>query len=187
MSFQPQIKKYEEFSYVLDFMPRARSKIVHNREGFIVQALGEEYLTLLELLAFNNAQFAQEERVYIGRDHRDKVISVLGKLNYEDLTQGAKNELPPVLETLVKNGEQKYVSYFNNLQPITPRLHALELIPGIGKTLTVEILDARERKPFESFADVQARVGLKEPARQIAKRVLEELTGQARLNIFIRK
>lgn len=187
MSFQPQIKKYEEFSYVLDFMPRARSKIVHNREGFIVQALGEEYLTLLELLAFNNAQFTQEERVYIGRDHRDKVISVLGKLNYEDLTQGAKIELPPVLETLVKNGEQKYVSYFNNLQPITPRLHGLELIPGIGKTLTVEILDARERKPFESFADVQARVGLKEPARQIAKRVLEELTGQARLNIFIRK
>jgi putative nucleotide binding protein len=51
----------------------------------------------------------------------------------------------------------------------------------------VEILDARERKPFESFADVQARVKLKEPAKQIAKRVLEELTGQARLNIFIRK
>jgi putative nucleotide binding protein len=63
----------------------------------------------------------------------------------------------------------------------------LELIPGIGKTLTVEILDARERKPFESFADIQARIGLKEPAKQIAKRVYEELTGQTRINIFIRK
>jgi putative nucleotide binding protein len=187
MSFQPQIKRYEEYSYVLDFMPRARSKVVHNREGFIVQALGQEYLTLLELLAFNNAQFAQEERVYIGKDRRDKIISVLGKLNYDDLTQNAKNELPRVLEILVKNDEQKYVSYFNNLQPITPRLHALELIPGIGKTLTVQILDERERRPFESFADIQTRVGLKEPGKQIAKRVYEELTGQTRLNIFLRK
>jgi putative nucleotide binding protein len=187
MSFQPQIKKYEEYAYVLDFSSRARSKVVHNREGFIVQALGEEYLTLLELLAFNNVQFVPEERVYIGKERRDKIVSVLGKLAYEDLTQNAKNELLSVIEILVINKEQKYVSYFNNLQPITPRLHALELIPGIGKTLTVQILDARERKPFESFLDIQNRVGLKDPAKQVAKRIYEELTGQTRINIFIRK
>ena len=48
-------KKYEEFAYVLDFMSRGKSTVIKGREGPIVQAIGEERLTLLELLAVENA------------------------------------------------------------------------------------------------------------------------------------
>jgi putative nucleotide binding protein len=184
---QPQVKRYEEYAYVLDFMPRSKSKIVKNREGLIVQVVGEDYFTLLELLAFDNATFSLGERIYIGKEKREKIASVLGKLMFEDLTQSARNELPSVLETIVIKNEQRFVSYFNNLQPITPRLHALELIPGVGRTLTVHILDKREQKPFDSFADVEKRTGLKDPAKQIAKRLLDEIQGKARINIFLKR
>jgi len=183
----PSEKRYEEFAYVLDFIQRGRSSIIKGREGPIVQALGEERLTLLELLAVENEDFETGEKLRIGREGRAKILSVFGKLAYEDLTSEAKAQLLSVCEIIVKNNEARYVAYFNELQPLTPRLHGLELIPGIGKTFMKTIIELREKQPFASFDDIQNRVGLREPAKLVAKRIAEELTGASRVNIFVKK
>ena len=183
----PADKKYEEFAYVLDFLVRGKSVVIKGREGPMVQALGEERLTLLELLAMENKDFEIGEKVKIGKEGREKVVSVLGKLAYEELTPEARASLPNVVESVVKGNEQKYVAYFNDLQPLTPRLHGLELIPGIGKTFMKEIVEMRERQPFVSFDDIQKRVGLREPAKMISRRIVEELPGDSRVSIFVRK
>jgi len=180
-------KKYEEFAFVLDFMPRGKSTVIKGREGPIVQAIGEERLTLLELLAVENADLEIGEKVKIGKEGREKIESVLGKLAYEELTSESVASLPGVVESLVKANEQKYVAYFNELQPLTPRLHGLELIPGVGKTFMREILDLREKQLFSSFDDLQQRVGLRDPAKLIAKRIVEELSGDSRINLFIKR
>ncbi|MCS7116021.1 MAG: DUF655 domain-containing protein [Nitrososphaerota archaeon] len=178
-------KKYEEYAYVLDFIPRGKSIVIKGREGPLVQAIGSEWLTLLEILAMRNVNFEVGERLCIGREGRTKVISVLGKLTYNDLTIEAKQELPNVVEKIVRENEARFVKYFNELQPITPRLHALELIPGIGKTIMRAILDEREKKPFQSFEDIEKRVGLKDPAKLLAKRIVEEISGSPRVIIFV--
>jgi putative nucleotide binding protein len=183
----PLGKKYEEYAYVLDFIRRGRSVVIKGREGPLVQVLGEERLTLLEILAVEGASFELGERIYIGKEGRTKVLSVLGRLNYEDLTAGAKAELPRVVEQLILSNEKRFVALFNELQPVTPRLHALELIPGIGKTFMFQILEQRSKKPFVSFEDIQKRVGLREPAKLVAKRIVEELTGNCRINLIVRK
>jgi putative nucleotide binding protein len=183
----PAEKRYEEFAYALDFIQRGRSSIIKGREGPIVQALGEERLTLLELLAVENEDFETGEKLRIGREGRAKILSVFGKLAYEDLTSEGKAQLLGVCEIIVKNNEARYVAYFNELQPLTPRLHGLELIPGIGKTFMKTIIELREKQPFTSFDDIQNRVGLREPAKLVAKRIAEELTGASRVNIFVKK
>jgi putative nucleotide binding protein len=183
----PADKKYEEFAFVLDFMSRGKSVVIKGREGPMVQGIGEDRLTLLELLAMENQDFEIGEKVKIGKEGREKIVSVLGKLTYEELSPEGRASLPMVIENLVKDNEAKYVAYFNDLQPLTPRLHGLELIPGIGKTFMKEIVDMREKQPFTSFDDVQKRVGLREPAKMIAKRIVEELAGDSRVSIFVKK
>ena len=131
--------------------------------------------------------FEVGDRVYIGREGRDKVMSVLGRLEYDDISQSAKNDLPTIVEKIVIRNEKRFVDYVNNTQPITPRIHALELIPGIGKTYMMNIIKEREKKRFESFADIQSRVGLRDPAKLIVKRIVDEIAGQARMNLFVRK
>ena len=180
-------RKYEEYAYVLDYTLRGKSSTVRGREGLIVQGIGEEHLTLLELLGVQNMNFEVGERVYIGREGRDKVMSVLGRLEYDDISQSAKNDLPTIVEKIVIRNEKRFVDYVNNTQPITPRIHALELIPGIGKTYMMNIIKEREKKRFESFADIQSRVGLRDPAKLIVKRIVDEIAGQARMNLFVRK
>ncbi len=183
----PADKKYEEFAFVLDFMPRGKSVAIKGREGPMVQAIGEDRLTLLELLAMEDRDFDAGEKVKIGKEGREKIVSVLGKLTYEDMSPEARASLPLVVEALVKDNEKKYVAAFNDLQPLTPRLHGLELIPGIGKTFMMEIVAMREKQPFASFDDIQKRVGLREPAKMIAKRIIEELAGDSRVSIFVKK
>jgi putative nucleotide binding protein len=180
-------RKYEEYAYVLDFTQRGKSITVRGREGIIIQAIGEERLTLLELLGVQNMNFETGERVYIGREGRDKVMSVLGRLEYNHISQSAKNELTNTVEKIVIANEKRFIDYINVAQPITPRIHALELIPGIGKTYMMSIIKARDKKRFESFADIQNRVGLRDPSKLIAKRIIDEIAGEARMNLFVRK
>ena len=180
-------RKYEEYAYVLDYTQRGKSATVRGREGLIVQGIGEEHLTLLELLGVQNMNFEVGERVYIGREGRDKVISVLGRLDYEYISQSAKNDLPSIVEKIVLQNEKRFIDHINNAQPVTPRIHALELIPGIGKTYMLTIIREREKRKFDSFADLQTRVGLRDPAKLIVKRVVDEIAGQARMNLFVRK
>lgn len=171
----------------MDFIPNGRSSVIRGREGSIVQAIGEENLVLLEILSTNNVTFEAGERIYIGKEGRKKIISVLGRLNYGDLSPNAKNEIPYVCEKIVLANEQRFVKYFNESMPVTPRLHSLELIPGIGKTYMMQILNEREKGPFVSFEDINKRSGLRDVAKLITKRILEELQGDTRIFLFVKK
>lgn len=180
-------RKYEEHAFVLDFNPRGKSSTVRGRDGIIVTGIGEDRLTLLEILGVPNSEFEIGEKIYIGKEGRTKVLSVLGKLDYEKISSSAQSELEAIVETIVTVNESKFIEYLNKAQPLTPRIHALELIPGIGKTYMKLMLEEREKKNFESYQDLQERVGLKEPVKHISERIMDEITGQSRMNIFVKR
>ena len=115
------------------------------------------------------------------------VQSVSGKIDYAKISDSAQSEIPGVIESIIIKNEKRFVDYLNNAQPLTPRIHALELIPGIGKTYMHIIIQEREQKPFESFSDIENRTGLKEPMRHISKRILEEISGETRMNLFVKR
>ena len=184
---QTQLRKYEEYAYVLDFKSRSKSTTVRGRTGIIVIAIGEERLTLLEILGIENSTFDISERIYIGKEGRTKVQSVLGKMDPHKISESIKNEIPTIIESIVTKNEKKFVDYINNAQPLTPRTHALELIPGIGKTYMNIIIKEREKNPFESFYDIKKRTGLKEPIKHLSQRIIEEVLGETRMNIFVKR
>lgn len=180
-------RKYEEYAYVLDYVTRGKSNTVRGREGIIITAIGEDRLTLLEVLGIPNTAFEIGERIYIGKEGRTKILSVLGKLEFNKISAAAQSELQNVVNTIVRSNEKRFVDYINHAQPLTPRIHALELIPGIGKTYMKSILDEREKQPFVDFNDLQNRVGLKEPIKQITDRIMDEITGEVKVTLFVKK
>ena len=182
-----QSRKYEEYAYVLDFTSQGKSKTVHGRDGIIIVALGEERLTLLEILGVNDSTFDVGEKIYIGKEGRTKVQSVLGKLDYEQITSTAQSELESVVNTIVTKNEQRFVDYINNAQPLTPRKHSLELIPGVGKTYLKLILEQINKQKFLNYKDMEERAGLKEPVNHLSKRILEEITGETQFRLFVKR
>ena len=178
---------YEENAYVLDYLPfgklGTRGKY---RAGAVVQLIGESYFTLLEANVKAGVILKPLDRVYVGRDSRKEIAYILGRIGYNELTANAKMELENVIEHIVRKREKWFVNFFNTAQPITPRMHMLELIPGIGKKYMWNILDEREKRLFESFEDPQRRINIPNPAKLITKRIIEELSGESKYRLFTR-
>ena len=180
-------KRYEEYAYVIDFLPHGRPGARPGyRAGALVQVVGEEFFTLLEAIVKEGVVLKPYDRVYVGKDPRDKITYIIGRIGYDELTSTAKMELSPAIERIVLNREQWFINFFNAAQAITPRMHALELIPGIGKKYMWQIINERERNPFKSFDDLQQRANIPSPAKLVTKRILEELSGESKYRLFTR-
>ena len=182
-----QPRKYEEYAYVLDFNSKGRALTVRGRDGIIVTAIGEDRLTLLEILGSEDSVFDVGEKIYIGKEGRTKVQSVLGKLDYEQISSSAQSELSTVVQSIVENNEDRFVDYVNNAQPLTPRKHSLELLPGIGKTYLKVIIEQINKQKFTDYKDLEERAGLKDQVHHISKRIMEEITGVTQFRLFVKK
>ncbi len=180
-------QKYEEYAYVLDYLPHGRPGTDRRyRAGALVQVVGEEYFTLLEAIVKETATVRSSDRVYVGKEARKKVTYIIGRIGYDELTSTAKMELFSVIEKMVLNRENSFVNFFNTSQAITPRMHSLELLPGIGKKYMWQIINEREREIFKSFEDLQQRANIPNPAKLVAKRIVEELSRESKYRLFTR-
>lgn len=151
-----------------------------------IQIMGEQHFTLLEAELKVGATVVIPERIYIGRERREKVDRIITRINYEQLTANAKAEIVPLVEELVKAQEKRFIDFFNNSQPVTPRMHSLELLPGIGKKSMWTIVNAREKKPFASYKDLHDRTGLTDIPKMLSRRVMEELSTESKYRVFTR-
>ncbi len=177
-------KKREENGIVLDFLPHGYP--FSNQRTPIIQLLGEKYLTLLEAVPKPGVFLNPREKVYIGPEKRDKVHHIIGRIDYNKMTQTAKMVLENIIKEIVKEREKEFVDFFNKAGPLTTRLHQLELIPGIGKKHMWKILEEREEKPFESFDDIRKRINfMPDPEKSIVKRILLEFEGVDKYKLFV--
>jgi len=178
----------EETVIVLDFLPNGYpfdDRPAHLKNP-IAQAIGKDHFVLLELVPKKEIHLQPYEEVYIGEGKRDKIHHIIGKLTLEKLSTTAKSEVKYVIKDLVNKNQKKFIEFFNNAQPLSTRMHQLELLPGLGKKHMWEIIEERRAKPFESLNDIKKRVKLMpDPEKVIIKRVMKELSGNEKHRIFV--
>ncbi|MCK4477855.1 DUF655 domain-containing protein [Candidatus Bathyarchaeota archaeon] len=180
-------KRYEEHAYVLDFLPHGRAGMRPGyRAGAVVQVIGEDFFTLLEAIVKEGLALKPHDRVYVGKDKRKEITYIIGRVSFDDLTANARMELSNIIEKIVSTRESWIVNFFNTTQALTPRMHSMELVPGIGKKYMWQIINERERKPFESFKDLQKRTNIPNPTKLVTKRIIEELAGESKYRLFTR-
>jgi putative nucleotide binding protein len=174
---------------VVDFLPRGSPS--DDRPQYekspVAYALGEDDFRLVEIALTDDAGVNIGDRVQI--DPPDENVKDLRDVEYADLTSTAESELEHAIDAIVDADTQRFVDFYNDAQPITTRLHVLNLLPGIGKKLRNNVLDARKRQPFESFEDVENRVaGLHNPREVLSERIVEELREEdLKYRIFARR
>jgi putative nucleotide binding protein len=173
----------EEHGIVLDHLSHGYHD--DNDPTPLVQVVGKQGYKLLELIPKEDQSFDLMDDVYIGRGERPKIKHVKRKLSYDDLTSTAQGELEHAVRTIVDDREDEYVTFFNNAQPISTRSHVLQMLPGVGKKHLQSILKERQVESFTSYDDIADRVkALKDPAGILTKRIITELEGDQKRNLF---
>ncbi len=178
----------EEVVIILDFLPHGYpfdTRPMHQKTP-VVQAMGKEHFSLLELAPKKGVFLQPHEEVYIGEGKRDKIHHIIGKLSMDKLTQTAKMELNDIIKDIVSKNEKKFVEFFNKAGPINTRRHQIELLPGVGKKHMWEIINTRKEKEFSSLEDIKQRVKLMpNPSNVIIKRIMMELNNEDKYKLFV--
>ena len=174
----------EEYVYVLD--------VVSSGGGFrsheTVQAIGETSFTIFELAPKQDVNVKLGSRVYIGDGKRDEIQYIKSVLTLDKLSGDSLAEIPFIIKEIVIAREEFFVNFFNVAGAMSLRRHAFEIIPGIGKKHLKVLIDIRDEKKFESFADIAARCSfLPDPAKSIADRIMAEIEGETDMKFFARR
>jgi len=173
----------EDYVIVLEYLPNGYP--LERKMMPIIQSIGKENFTLLELVPRRGVSIEIGEEIYIGEGRRDKVYYILGRLKRERLTESAKNQMQEVIAKRTNEKENESIRFFNESLAINKRLHQIELLPGLGKKHMQEILKQREEKPFESFKEMKERIpNLPDPEKAVEKRIFQELTSMEKYNLF---
>ncbi|MEK6871521.1 MAG: DUF655 domain-containing protein [Nanoarchaeota archaeon] len=176
----------EENAIILDYLPYGYP--LERKNMPLVQAIGEKFFTLLQLTPRRGMTLEVGEKVYIGEGKRDKIYFINGRLPENKLTETARTQLHTFIETYIIANEPVFLEFFNTAAPINTRLHQIELLPGFGKKHTEAILKEREKSLFASLEDLKKRVSnLPDPRKAIEKRIVEEVLGKERYNLFMRR
>lgn len=126
----------------------------------------------------------QEQKTYEEFLNEMKLKEVLKKIDHNDLTSTSKALIQPILEKEVLKYEEEFINFFNNSTSITPRMHALKLLPGVGQKHMWEILEARQRQKFGTFQDISDRTSISNPTKLIAQRIIKELQRDVKYYLF---
>lgn len=175
----------EDYAWVVEYLPRG--KAAGSRQEPVVQLVGDQFFTLLEATVKPEASIAVGQKIFVGKGDRTEVDRIKGRIEYHELTTGAKDMVTGVVRKIVESREQVFINFINKAGPISMRAHQLDLLPGIGKKNMELLLKEREKKPFENFADMKARVStIGDPVAVFVHRIVSEMEGKERYYLFVK-
>jgi putative nucleotide binding protein len=182
------VRNKEEYAIILDYLPNGYpfdNRPIHKKTA-IAQAIGTKKFTILELVPKKGMSLQPNEQIYIGEGKRDKIHHIMGKLPISKLTGTASKELEFVIKDIVDKNEADFIAFFNKAMPLSTRMHQLELLPGLGKKHMWQIIEERRGEEFKDFEDIKKRVKLlPDPKKAIVKRIILELSGDEKYNLFV--
>jgi putative nucleotide binding protein len=172
----------DEYAYVLEYLPYGLVETKDRRPSAVILT---ESLSLLLASLKKNAVVEAGKKVYIGEEKRDEIHHIIKRITPDKLSGAGTQILKDMVHKAVQDNEKKYVEILNTLGPVNVRLHALELIPGLGKKMTQKMVEERQKKPFESYEDIDNRLQLSSGiSHEIEQRILEEIGETDKYRIF---
>lgn len=152
--------------------------IEHPEAGGVIVVVTEPALHVIRLRPKANSGLqAVGARIFMGIDHskREVVQDILGFARIRDLSNGASIELPIVIQQIIEDSPEVFVQqFFNRAGNLSLKMHAFELLSGVGSKKALEMVASRGRVGWESFAQLNEDCGINAP-ELLAKRFVSEI------------
>ena len=152
--------------------------IEHQEAGGAIVVVTEPALHVIRLRPKANSGIqAVGSRIFMGIDHskREVVQDILGFARIRDISNAASVELPIVIQQMIEDSPEVFVQqFFNRAGNLSLKMHAFELLAGVGGKKALEMVASRGRVGWESFAQLNEDCGINAP-ELLAKRFVSEI------------
>ena len=110
-------------------------------------------------------------------DDLNQVDHVAGPCDGALLDEIACEQLTEVLVKLIKESPEPHIGFYQRAGPLNLKMHAFQLLPGVGGRTAKEMQGARDVGGWSDFDEVRGDVGF-DPIHALAVRYVEELTDE---------
>lgn len=174
-------KRYEEKAIVLDVLSSENIRRRDIAKGEIrVQVIGTTWFTLLEVTPDPaKEKIMVQERISLKRDDESKISKIVGRIDFQKLSNLGERGLERAIEDILSIEEKRFITWINQAEAISIRLHKLQLIKGIGPKFMNNIISERKLIPFTSYSDFEDRTKIKDIKNLLKQRIIDEIKGES--------
>jgi len=107
-------------------------------------------------------------------DEGGDVATILGGARYRDMPAGAQAVLTDVVHELISDLPDKFLAFYNRAGNLSRKFHAFQLLPGIGPSKAIKMVEARGRLGWDTFTEVDEACDI-DSTQLLCDRLVEEL------------
>jgi predicted nucleic acid-binding OB-fold protein len=101
-------------------------------------------------------------------------VNVLGTTRHRDLSVMSQAELQGVVKTILCDNPEVCLSFYNRAGNLTLKMHAFQLLDGIGKSKAISMVEIRGRTGWETIASLDEACQI-DAADLLANRLCQEI------------
>ena len=101
-------------------------------------------------------------------------IGALSEVRLKDLSGSSQQELVGALSNSIREDKDRHISFYNSAGPMSLKFHAFQLLPGIGNSKAIQMVQQRGLSGWTTFEEVDEACGI-ESVRLLAERYVKEM------------
>jgi len=145
------------------------ARVLDHQSSGLIQAITEKGMHLIRMRApVDGASHAAGTLIELG------TVNVLGTVRHRDLSAFAQSCLHEVVKSILSDNPEVCLSFYNRAGNLTLKMHAFQLLEGIGKSKALSMVEIRGRVGWETIASLDEACQI-DAADLLANRLCQEI------------
>ena len=145
------------------------ARVLDHQPSGMIQAISEKGLYLIRIRSpAGSSNHAPGTLIEL------EGVNVLGTTRHRDLSVMAQSELHEVVKANLTANPDVCLSFYNRAGNLTLKMHAFQLLPGIGNSKAISMVEIRGRTGWETIASLDEACQI-DAADLLADRLCQEI------------
>ncbi|MBT92310.1 MAG: hypothetical protein CMA61_00695 [Euryarchaeota archaeon] len=138
--------------------------------GFEIQAISEPRLYIVRARVDKPGELTSSSRIELD----DSRIGPISRLRFRDLSPVASDSIIDEIVSLIEADPERHLNFYNRANAISLKIHAFQLLSGIGSSKAQKMVQSRGGAGWMSFEEVDAACEI-DSIRLLAERYHREM------------
>ena len=138
--------------------------------GHEVHCLSEPSMHLVRARVNDQGDMSSGSKIEVDSDN----LGPLSEVRHRDLSPSANGELTKATMGVISEDSEKHLGFYNRANNLSLKMHAFQLLPGIGNAKALQMVQIRGIAGWSNFEEIDEACGINS-VRLLAERYVKEM------------